>query len=248
MLYGICSLSMVPIHCEASYQSSLTSQLLYGEWFKVLEKRKHWSKVRASFDGFEGWIQNLHYVELSESQFENLNALTKHEYSKDLVTFVKTENESLMPIVMGSEISNASLLNHTAESHSNIENLSIVQTAFRYLNAPYLKGGKSPFGIDSDGLAQMVYKINGISLKRTAIEQVKQGIPMSFIEESEPGDLAFFDTKDGLIDHVGIILPDNYIIHAFGKVRIDRLDHTGIYNPQTKQYTHSLRVIMKVTS
>lgn len=69
---------------------------------------------------------------------------------------------------------------------------------------------------------------------------------MSFIEESEPGDLAFFDNAEGNITHVGIIMEDNYIIHAHGKVRIDRLDHSGIYNVDTKEHTHKLRVIKKI--
>jgi cell wall-associated NlpC family hydrolase len=92
----------------------------------------------------------------------------------------------------------------------------------------------------------MVYKINGYSLKREALEQSAQGDALSFIEESEPGDLAFFDNSDGVINHVGIIMKDNYVIHASGKVRIDRIDHTGIFNTEIKNYTHSLRVIKKI--
>jgi hypothetical protein len=246
MQYGICSLSIVPVHREANYHAPLASQLLYGEWFKILEHRKHWSRIRASFDGFEGWIQNLHYAEISETQYSELDTKENHSYSRDLVSFVKTENESLMPILMGSEISNAPLLGHIADPVLPLEDITLVNTALLYVNAPYLRGGKSPFGIDSAGLSQMVYKINGVPLKRTAIEQAKQGIALSFIEESDPGDLAFFDNKEGEINHVGIILQDNYIVHSHGKVRIDRIDHTGIFNSQTKHYTHSLRVIKKM--
>ena len=92
----------------------------------------------------------------------------------------------------------------------------------------------------------MVYKVNGHALSRTPSQQATQGEALSFIEESEPGDLAFFDNSEGEIDHVGIILEDNYIIHAFGKVRIDRIDHTGIFNTETGSYSHQLRVIKKI--
>ena len=61
----------------------------------------------------------------------------------------------------------------------------LVKTAFMYLNAPYLWGGKSPFGIDCSGFTQMVYKINGYHLLRDASQQATQGEPLSFIEESE---------------------------------------------------------------
>ena len=123
---------------------------------------------------------------------------------------------------------------------------TIVKTAFLYLNAPYLWGGKTPFGIDCSGFTQMVYKLNGYKLFRDASQQATQGEALSFIEESEPGDLAFFDNAEGNITHVGIIMEDNYIIHAHGKVRIDRLDHSGIYNIDKNAHTHKLRVIKKI--
>ena len=122
----------------------------------------------------------------------------------------------------------------------------IVNTAIMFLNVPYLWGGKTPFGIDCSGLTQMVYKINGYKLLRDASQQASQGEVLSFIEESEPGDLAFFDDDQGNITHVGIILANNYIIHASGKVRIDRLDQSGIYNSEIKKHTHKLRVIKKI--
>jgi cell wall-associated NlpC family hydrolase len=68
-------------------------------------------------------------------------------------------------------------------------------------------GGKTPFGIDCSGFTQMVYKLNGFHLLRDASQQSTQGEALSFIEESEPGDLAFFD-NEGTIIHVGIIMAD----------------------------------------
>ena len=115
-----------------------------------------------------------------------------------------------------------------------------------YLNSPYLWGGKTPFGIDCSGMVQMVYRLNGYQIQRDASQQAMEGEALSFIEESEPGDLAFFDNEEGRIIHVGIIMEDNHIIHAHGKVRIDRLDHLGIYNVDTKRHTHKLRVIKKI--
>jgi cell wall-associated NlpC family hydrolase len=141
------------------------------------------------------------------------------------------------------------LLNHTYDGNKiNVKpnKSNIVATAFLYLNAPYLWGGKTPFGVDCSGFTQMVYKLNGINLNRDASQQATQGEALSFIEESEPGDLAFFDNAEGEIIHVGIIMENNYIIHAHGKVRIDRLDHSGIYNAERQIHTHKLRVIKKI--
>ncbi|NNC69824.1 MAG: hydrolase Nlp/P60, partial [Flavobacteriaceae bacterium] len=88
--------------------------------------------------------------------------------------------------------------------------------------------------------------LNGHKLLRDASQQATQGEVLSFIEESEAGDLAFFDNKEGDIIHVGIIMANNYIIHASGKVRIDRIDQSGIFNEELKKHTHKLRVIKKI--
>ena len=129
--------------------------------------------------------------------------------------------------------------------HFSFKN-KFIETALLYLNAPYLWGGRTHFGIDCSGFTQMVYKLNGHKLLRDASQQATQGEPLSFIEESEPGDLAFFDNEEGTITHVGIMMADHHIIHAHGQVRIDHMDHTGIYNAELKKHTHKLRVIKKI--
>lgn len=248
MQYGICNLSIVPLRLEPSDTSTLISQLLYGDFFKVIEKRKSWSKIRLDFDNYEGWIDNKQYKEILEIEYNDFHD-SEAIYSTDLVEFIQCNNEELYPISLGTSLNGLSLLNHSFDGHSTNgvkAKDNIINIAFLYLNAPYLSGGKTPFGIDSSGFTQMVYKLNGYKLLRETTQQATQGEVLSFIEESEPGDLAFFDNNEGDIIHVGIILKDNYIIHAFGKVRIDRLDHSGIYNTEIKQHTHKLRVIKKI--
>ena len=248
MQYGICNLSIVPLRDEPEDTSELVSQVIYGDFFKVIEQRKQWSKIRLAFDTYEGWVDNKQYVEISEEQYKSINKKTL-KLSTDLVEFIEDENQQLFPITIGSCLNGLSLLKHNYEGNSidkKIEKSNIIQTAFTFLNAPYLWGGKTPFGIDCSGFTQMVYKLNGYRLLRDASQQATQGEALSFIEESEPGDLAFFDNNEGTIIHVGIIMKDNYIIHAHGKVRIDRLDHSGIYNVDTNKHTHKLRVIKKV--
>ena len=117
-----------------------------------------------------------------------------------------------------------------------------------YLNAPYLWGGKTPFGIDCSGFTQMVYKLNGHKLLRDASQQATQGEALSFIEESEPGDLAFFDNEEGIINHVGILLNSTTIIHATessGCVVIDSIDNNGIISRKKRMRTHNLRLVKR---
>lgn len=248
MTYGICNLSMVPLKLEPLHQSGMISQVLYGEEFQILEKGKHWSRVQLLADACEGWISNLQFEQISHSDYQPV--MTEDlVLSADLMEFVSDQHNRLMTIPLGSVLNFLSRFNHDYQGEKisgKQEKSNLIHSALSFLNAPYLWGGRSPLGIDASGLIQMVYRVNGISLPRAAHQQAELGIPLSFIEETEVGDLVFFDDSEGLINHVGIILEDNQIIHAFGKVRIDLLDHSGIFNPETGQHTHKLRLIKRI--
>ncbi len=250
MQHGICHLSAIPVRETADRTSSMVNQLLYGDVFKIKEERKFWSRIQTLHDNFEGWVLNIQIQQLSEDSFQKINDTAQVSFNADLVAFLSdTCSGGLISIPFGAETTHCSFFEHTFEGHDSIlkkDKNELVHNALLYLNSPYLEGGRTPFGIDNSGLTQMVYRLNGFSLKRIVAEQATQGTALSFIEESEPGDLAFFDNKEGEIDHVGIILKDNYIVHAHGKVRIDRIDHTGIFNAEEKRYSHQLRVIKKM--
>ncbi len=229
---GICNLSIVPVRISDSDKSEMITQLVYGDLFTIVEEKDKWTMIKSEFDNYEGWIDSKQYKRLDES--DNI-IIDNPTYSCDLVEFIENENKELITISIGSNISNINLLNHKYEgkSISGKQNRdSIVNTALLYLHC--------------SGFTQMVYKINGYKILRDAKDQATQGVTLSFIEESEPGDLAFFHNDNDEIIHVGIILKDNHIIHASGKVRIDRLDQSGIYNNEKNKHTHSLRYIKKI--
>lgn len=251
-MFGICNLAIIPLRAEANDRSEIVSQVLFGEHFEVLEQQRQWTRISLHFDKYEGWIDTKQFKPVSGVDYSQLcnDAVV---LNSDLVEYINTPQNWLMPIPLGASLS---FLNHEEINTENLDfeglrvsglrpKQNLIPTSFMYLNAPYLWGGKTPFGIDCSGLTQMVYKLNGYALPRDASQQALVGEPLSFIEESEPGDLAFFDNEDGNITHVGLIMENNYIIHASGKVRIDRLDHLGIYNAETNRHTHKLRVIKK---
>lgn len=255
MLYGICDLSIVPLRLEPSDASEMISQVLFGDHFKVLEHRKKWSKIRLAFDNYEGWIDNKQFHLVSEDTYLAICDDSTH-LSGEVIDFVTDLNHNFYTIPIGCslpfyenrnlKVGEKSYVYEGSIFKGKLQKNELIDIACKFLNAPYLWGGKTPFGIDCSGFTQMVYKIGGHQLLRDASQQATQGEVLSFIEESEPGDLAFFDNQDGSIVHVGIIMKDNYIIHAHGKVRIDRIDHSGIFNIDTKRHTHKLRVIKKI--
>ena len=255
MTYGICNLSIVPIRETASDKSEMISQVLFGEYFEIIEEGKEWSKICLTFDNFEGFIDNKQFIKITEALYQKLQNNTPY-LAGEIIDFITNEKSELTTIPLGANLpfyenNKISLSNNQYTYEGSVlsgkkSKAEIIQTAFNYLNTPFLWGGKSPFGIDSSGFTQMVYKLCGHHLKRSANEQANQGEVLSFIEESEAGDLAFFDNEEGEIIHVGIILKDYHIIHCYGKVRIDTLDHSGIFNTDLQKHTHKLRIIKKL--
>ena len=255
--YGICTLSIVPVRRDPSDKSELVTQLLFGESAEVLEHRDNWIKIRTIYDDYEGWMDPKQLTALSRSYLDKIQA-SPIFVTSDLVQLAIWNKNQICPVVIGSSlplygekrflindvpfIFEGNVINTTAPNHRRI-----LENAYMYLNAPYLWGGRSPFGVDCSGFTQMVFKLCGIPLPRDAWQQAEKGRPLPRMTDARPGDLAFFSNPEGQIKHVGIILSDNQIIHASGRVRIDLLDDQGILNRDVNKHTHQLKMIRRMT-
>jgi len=254
---GVCRLSLVPVRAEASDKSEMVSQLLFGDHYTVIEASEgnSWLKIRIYFDEYEGWIDAKQHYSISEEYFEQIPH-SDYKVCLDVCASILYKKHT-MPIVIGSILPISSQELFSPEEHLafNGETKSLgqkrefdflKQVSHKYLNAPYLWGGKSPFGIDCSGFTQQVFKICGYALKRDASQQVQQGILVNQLADAQPGDLAFFTRKSDRISHVGIILEHQHIIHASGKVRIDMIDEEGILNIDTNTRSHRLAEIRRI--
>lgn len=257
MEFGICDLSVVPVRAEPADKSEIISQLLFGETYKVVAGKPKWVKIKMTYDGYEGWIDKKQHLPVNSKYYEKLLKETV-SVSLDVVNIAMSSDRQI-PIAIGSTLPGFDGMNFrikkekfvyngqaiTLSNHYEYDKI-IEKCVLRYLNAPYQWGGRSPFGIDCSGFTQMVFKLIGIPLKRDSYQQAGQGKTIDFIDTSKDGDLAFFENKEGKITHVGIILKNSRIIHASGKVRIDKIDHYGIYNEGTKKYSHKLKIIKRL--
>jgi gamma-D-glutamyl-L-lysine dipeptidyl-peptidase len=255
--YGVCRLSLVSVRHAPQEHAPLTTQLLFGDHYEVLNVPDHkdWVFIRIHFDGSEGWIQAEQHHGITHEYFEQINH-ANFKITTDLTCSILFK-KSPLTILIGSivPISNSELFKLEEQFAFNGESKSLGQKreyeflksiALKYLNAPYLAGGKSPFGIDAAGFVQMVFKIVGFMLPRNFDQQITEGKKVSSLDDVCAGDIAFFRGQSGNTMHAGIVLNDQKIIHCDGKVRIDHLMEDGILRAESKIYTHSLIEIRRI--
>ncbi|MEA3318069.1 MAG: C40 family peptidase [Bacteroidota bacterium] len=255
--FGIGKTTVIPVRATASEKAEMLSQILFGEIFEILSYNKKWSYIKNLNDNYEGWIDSkMCYKITKEKANEILNSdsfITSKlfSYARNISSkqnFIIPAG-SVLPFYNKSDKSFKLLDNKyqlSSKDDNSTNNISVSEIAKQFIGAPYLWGGKSPFGIDCSGFTQIIYKILNINIPRDAKEQVNKGTEISFLDKTKEGDLVFFDNEENEIIHVGIILSENKIIHASGSVRIDKLDHQGIYNYEEKCYTHKLRIIKRI--
>lgn len=257
MKFGICLNPIVPLRAAPKEKSEMTDQVLFGEDFQILEVSDRWKYIRRNSDGYEGWLNSQYYLQCSEDEINQLQEAPSYILPLPFTRLTVGNNSLILPagsILPSFERENKifrigdhdySLLDSLMENKKDKRSL-IEETALQFINAPYLWGGKTIFGMDCSGFTQIIYRIAGIAIPRDSHQQVNFGTTVSFIEEAQTGELAFFSNDEGRITHTGIMLEGGRIIHASGKVRMDPIDQQGIYNRELKRYTHRLRVVKRM--
>jgi hypothetical protein len=252
MEYGICNLSIISLRAEANDRSEQVSQVLFGEAFEITEWKENWVKIITANDNYAGWIGRLQFIMLGHLTFKRFKQTPPPLTYRAVTQAWKIANNSILYLPMGSSLAFLEGTTcHIGEERFEIigeigETENIGATATSFLNTPYLWGGRTHFGIDCSGFTQAVFKLQGINLHRDARQQVEQGYTVNSLHETKLGDLAFFDNNEGSIVHVGILLNNENIIHASGKVKIDAIDEKGIYSHELKRYTHKLKTIKRM--
>lgn len=262
-MFGVTNLSSIPLRATPSERAELVSQLLFGDVYTVEEIQDNWMKIRTCDCNYEGWMTAKLHNPLSDKEAKKYLNAGKYVVKDYLLIIQDDKSRIEFPVFMGSsfpypqngilKMGNSTFRIEIPEPIPTVpidglskQQAELIQFAFAYLQTPYLWGGRTPAGIDCSGFSQIVYKSIGINIPRDASQQVHCGDIVDFMEESQVGDLAFFQNTEGNIVHVGIVCGPNSIIHSSGRVKIDMLDSTGIFSREQNEYTHFLRIIKRL--
>lgn len=240
-------------------QSEMCSQVLFAETMTILKEDGAWAKIQLDTDGYEGWVDRKMISTLSEEAWTELQKAPKGAVAFPVALAMSVENQTTILLSGGTHLphyANGSFellgvrfnidTSTVLPANTTFDSTKITQVARFFLNTPYLWGGRNALGIDCSGFVQMIYSIFGIQLPRDASQQVNHGRVVDFLTEVKAGDLAFFENADRRIVHVGLMLDSENIMHASGRVKINKIDAQGILSEIDGTHSHQLRVIKRI--
>ena len=203
-----CNYPYINIFENPSNNSKISSQIIYGEKFKVLGKVKNFLKIRTSYDRYQGFIKNkkfekkinaTHKVKVLKTKILKSNKFLP--FSSEIEILKKKKNYVMFKKNKWIKAKDINPINH--------KNKNILKILKLFLHCKYKWGGKTFDGIDCSALIQLFYKFNNKFFPRDTVDQVKLGKGIN-IKKFKLGDIIYWK------GHVAICINSKKLIHAYG--------------------------------
>tara|TARA_A100001035_G_scaffold233022_1_gene195588 strand:- start:2084 stop:2830 length:747 start_codon:yes stop_codon:yes gene_type:complete len=218
--------------------SEVVSQILYGENFKILKKRKDWIKIKTSCDNYKGYIKNSKYTRNFKPKYKVSNLKSKIFRKPNVKTKSWLPFNSKLQIIDKDKnfvkIDKNKWIKKKDIKRINQKEKKFVKIFKKFLNIKYVWGGKTYAGIDCSALLQIFYTYNNIYYPRDTKDQVKYSKKNQKRGKFKKGDIIFWK------GHVAICLNSRQLIHAYGPEKkvvimpiiktIDRIKKTANLN------------------
>lgn len=248
-----------PVRRTANSKSERIYEFLFGQIVNVVEQGKEWSRVVTPISAEEGWIENSSVTAITDKQLEAYNSTVNMMVEAPMLHVKPMESYDTLVLPPCSVLPEYNFMTGTfmvagteyqvlSPIYWNMNLLDKRERIFRlamcYLNTPFVRNGRTNSGIDNLNLIVNALSVEYKNLPGTLDELTRFGTYLSFIEEAELGDILLFSNSVGEVSHCGLYIGNGRVLHASGKVRIDRVDHQGIYNPILKRYSFHLAGII----
>ncbi|MCV9962107.1 NlpC/P60 family protein [Pararhizobium sp. BT-229] len=219
---GLICVPVVQMRARPELECGTDTELLLGETVRVLDTDGGWAWVKADFDGYVGYVPDYAVSPVVRSLTHIITAPR---------TFIYTGPDLKFPTVQALSMGNRIAVIDERETRGTRYFLleggqaviaghcvalgeplgdDYVSVATRFVETPYLWGGRSGFGIDCSGLVQLSMMMTGKSVPRDTDMQAKGLGTAINRDELRRGDLVFWK------GHVAIMEDEQTLLHANG--------------------------------
>ena len=226
-----CNKPYINLHESGSLKSKISSQILYGEKFIILNKKRKFLKIKTDYDNYTGYIKRSNFLKkikkthkvcvLKSRIYKFPNNIEKSKSKKFLpfsskIEIIKKKNNFIM-------FENNKWLKAKDVKPINQKNKNILKVFKLFLNCKYKWGGKTHSGIDCSALIQIFYNFNNKFFPRDTVDQIKFKKGLKKVRRFKLGDIIYWK------GHVAICINSKELIHAYGpkkKVLIMQINKT----------------------
>ena len=204
------------IYFKPSHNSEVVSQILYGEKFKILLKRKKYIKIKTHYDNYIGYIKKGKFLENFKPSYKISKIKSRIFFKRDKRFLSsnhylyygsgvckRNENKKYIEFEKNKWIKKSDIKNIDHHEKNYIKIFKF------FLNTKYLWGGKTCDGIDCSALIQIYFYYNRIFFPRDTKDQIRF-CKRKRSKNRLKGDIVFWK------GHVGICLNKSRFIHAYG--------------------------------
>ena len=213
-----CKSPYINLYDKPSYNSKNSSQILYGEKFKILLKKKKFIKIKTSYDNYIGYIKSSNHINkfkpthkvsvLKSRIFKYPKSPTKYKskkflsFSSKIQIIKKNKNFVMFDKNKWLNIKDTKLINQ--------KEIDFIKILKLFLKCKYKWGGKTFTGIDCSALVQIFYQYNNKYFPRDTKDQIKYSKKILKRKNFKRGNLIFWK------GHVAVCINSKKLIHAYG--------------------------------
>ncbi len=209
--------SLINIYEKPKQYSKLSSQMLYGEKFKILENKGHWLKIKTNYDNYTGYIRKKKFLTKEFVPIFKVSSKKTEIFTKRNKKLIKTNRFLFFASRIKKIEENKNFIEFEKNKWIKKKHLKKIKffennsnKIFKlFLNSKYLWGGKTSDGIDCSSLIQIYFFYNGVFFPRDTKDQIKY-CKKKIKKKFTKGDIIFWK------GHVGACLNQIKFIHAYG--------------------------------
>ena len=199
----------INIYERPSINSKISSQIIYGEKFKVFKKVKNFLKIKTFYDRYYGYIKNKKFINKIKPTHKVKVLKTKIYKSNNFLPF-SSEIEILKRKKNYVMFEKNKWIKQKDITPINKKEKNFVKIFKSYLNCKYKWGGKTYHGIDCSALVQLFYKFNNKFFPRDTIDQIKYKKGIITKKKFKLGDIIYWK------GHIAVCINSKKLIHAYG--------------------------------